>query len=71
MYNVHVQYTYLETGRKASLSSLFRRECKLFFYLTTVYTYCVYPAFLFNDCVLILCLFCNIKKSKTTAKLSF
>jgi hypothetical protein len=39
-----------------------------FFYLTTVYTYCVYPAFLFNDCVLILCLFCNIKKSKTTAK---
>ena len=57
MYNVHVQYTYLETGRKASLSSLFRSECKSMLYLTTMYVYCVYPAI--------------SKSPKTLAKLSF
>ena len=34
----------LETGRKASCSSLFRCECKLILYLSTLYVNCVYPA---------------------------
>ena len=34
----------LETGRKASCSSLFRSECKLILYLTRMYVHCVYPA---------------------------
>lgn len=33
----------LETGRKASYSSLFRSECKLILYLPTI-VYCVNPA---------------------------
>jgi hypothetical protein len=32
---------YLQIGRQASL---FRNECKLILYLTTMYVYCVYPA---------------------------
>jgi hypothetical protein len=34
----------LETGRRTSFSSLFRSECKLILFLTTMYVYCVYPA---------------------------
>jgi hypothetical protein len=34
----------LETGRRTSISSLFCSECKLIWYLTTMYVYCVYPA---------------------------
>jgi hypothetical protein len=37
----------LETGRQANIwwffYSLFRSECKLIVYLTTMYVYCVYP----------------------------
>jgi hypothetical protein len=43
-----------------SISRLFRNECKLIVYLTTMHVYCG----------IILWLSCNIKKSKTTAKLS-
>ena len=55
----------LETGGKTSCGqaflaslSVFRHECKLIWYWTTMYR------------LLIFCLSCNIKKSKTPAKLS-
>ena len=42
---IHCRKIYnLETGRKANFSSLFHRECKIILYLTTMYTYGVYPA---------------------------
>jgi hypothetical protein len=39
IYNLFVQA--LETGRKASL---FRSECKLILYSTTMYVYCIYSS---------------------------
>ena len=42
IYNLFLQA--LETGRKASFSSLIHSECKLILYLTTVYVYCIYLA---------------------------
>ena len=43
---INIQYTYIDTGRQESLcrafSRLFRSECKLILYLTTMYVYCVY-----------------------------
>ena len=51
IYNLFVRA--LETGRKVSL---FRRECKLILYSTTMYLYCIHSSL--------------SKSSKTTAKLS-